>query len=98
MYTTALPNSVSTIQTVQTVQTLVVEWFVLETEEVDKWRAVTRTMGMKRTATKVTVKSGPSSGLPVCPPLQSCCQNRFYYCVVQLQLQLQPVLLPEWPG
>ena len=84
MYTTALPNSVCAIQTVQTVQSIAEEWFVLETNEINKQRVMARRLVMVRTGTKQTVMSGPSSCLAVSPLLQSCCQNRFYYCVVQL--------------
>ena len=65
MYTTALPQSVSAIQTVQTVQSLMEERFVLETDPVNKWRVMSRTMVMMRTGTEETVMSGPYSCLSV---------------------------------
>ena len=90
----ASPQSTA-VQTVQSVQCLVSEWFVLETDEVNKCRVMARTMVRMVTETKVSLVSGSSCCLSLCPPLTACCRNRFYYCVVQ---PAPSVLLPKWDG
>ena len=51
---------------------------------------------MMRTETQETVRPGPFSGLPVCPPPPELLSEQVL--LLRRPAQLQPVLLPEWPG